>query len=96
MIPCDYCLAPAIAAKLRLLEAHYHEDMMEVFDRLTNLETARPFSEAGALPESAISRHRQAAELPCNTCKMFKTTADGWRCDLNQPEFPYLCDHYTP
>lgn len=96
MSPCEFCQAPALSAKLRLLEAHYHEDMTEVYRRLEQLETARPFSEANPAPSHAMNRSRQSIELPCHTCQAFRTLADGWACDRRQPEFPYLCDHYSP
>ena len=35
---CDFCKAPSIEAKFRLMEAAYHEDMTEVYQRMTKLE----------------------------------------------------------
>ena len=35
---CDFCQAPAIEARFRLMEAAYHEDMQEVYKRLSMLE----------------------------------------------------------
>jgi hypothetical protein len=36
---CEFCKAPSIEAKFRLMEAAYHEDMDEVYRRLAKLET---------------------------------------------------------
>jgi hypothetical protein len=36
---CEFCKAPSIEAKFRLMEAAYHEDMAEAFTRLEKLET---------------------------------------------------------
>lgn len=35
---CDFCKAPALEARFRLMEAAYHEDMAEVYKRLDELE----------------------------------------------------------
>jgi len=35
---CEFCLAPSIEAKFRLMEAAYHEDMAEAYTRLAKLE----------------------------------------------------------
>ena len=35
---CEFCKAPSIEAKFRLMEAAYHEDMTEVYIRLAKLE----------------------------------------------------------
>jgi hypothetical protein len=35
---CEFCKAPSIEAKFRLMEAAYHEDMAEVYQRLAKLE----------------------------------------------------------
>lgn len=35
---CDFCKYPSIEARFRLMEAAYHEDMNEVYQRLTKLE----------------------------------------------------------
>jgi hypothetical protein len=35
---CEFCKAPSIEAKFRLMEAAYHEDMAEVYTRLAKLE----------------------------------------------------------
>jgi len=35
---CEFCKAPSIEAKFRLMEAAYHEDMDEVYRRLAKLE----------------------------------------------------------
>ena len=35
---CEFCKAPSIEAKFRLMEAAYHEDMAEVYIRLAKLE----------------------------------------------------------
>ncbi len=35
---CEFCKAPSIEAKFRLMEAAYHEDMTEAFTRLEKLE----------------------------------------------------------
>ena len=35
---CHICLVPSIEAKFRLMEAAYHEDMNEVYQRLAMLE----------------------------------------------------------
>ncbi len=35
---CEFCRAPSIEAKFRLMEAAYHEDMAEVYIRLAKLE----------------------------------------------------------
>ena len=35
---CEFCRAPSIEAKFRLMEAAYHEDMQEVYQRLAKLE----------------------------------------------------------
>jgi hypothetical protein len=35
---CEFCKAPSIEAKFRLMEAAYHEDMSEVYQRLARLE----------------------------------------------------------
>jgi len=35
---CEFCKAPSIEAKFRLMEAAYHEDMVEVYIRLAKLE----------------------------------------------------------
>ena len=34
---CEFCKAPSIEAKFRLMEAAYHEDMNEVYIRLAKL-----------------------------------------------------------
>ena len=35
---CEFCRAPSIEAKFRLMEAAYHEDMAEAYTRLEKLE----------------------------------------------------------
>ena len=35
---CEFCKTPSIEAKFRLMEAAYHEDMNEVYQRLAKLE----------------------------------------------------------
>ncbi len=35
---CEFCLAPSIEAKFRLMEAAYHEDMADAYTRLAKLE----------------------------------------------------------
>ena len=35
---CEFCKAPSIEAKFRLMEAAYHEDMAEVYIRMAKLE----------------------------------------------------------
>lgn len=35
---CEFCKAPSMEAKFRLMEAAYHEDMQEVYHRLAKLE----------------------------------------------------------
>lgn len=35
---CDFCQAPALLARFRLMESSYHEDMAEVYKRLDELE----------------------------------------------------------
>jgi len=35
---CDFCKAPALEARFRLMESAYHEDMAEVYKRLDELE----------------------------------------------------------
>ncbi len=35
---CEFCKAPSIEAKFRLMEASYHEDMNEVYARVAKLE----------------------------------------------------------
>ncbi len=35
---CDFCKAPSIEAKFRLMEATYHEDMNEIYARVAKLE----------------------------------------------------------
>jgi len=36
---CEFCKCPSIDARFRLMEAAYHEDMDEVYRRLSKLET---------------------------------------------------------
>jgi hypothetical protein len=35
---CDFCKAPSIEARFRLMESSYHEDMNEMYRRLAKLE----------------------------------------------------------
>jgi hypothetical protein len=35
---CDFCKCPSIEARFRLMEAAYHEDMAEMYQRLAKLE----------------------------------------------------------
>jgi len=35
---CEFCKAPSIEAKFRLMEATYHEDMNEIYARVAKLE----------------------------------------------------------
>ncbi len=35
---CEFCKAPSIEAKFRLMESAYHDDMSEVYHRLAKLE----------------------------------------------------------
>lgn len=89
---CDFCQAPAIAAKLSLLESAYHEDMAEVFRRLDDIKIAHPFSES--CPAHSMLKKREATELPCRTCTQFRETGNWFECRAEKPEFPYLCDEY--
>lgn len=36
---CEFCKYPSIEARFRLMEAAYHEDMQEVYQRLAKLES---------------------------------------------------------
>ena len=47
---CDFCQAPSLSARFRLMEAAYHEDMTELYQRVKALETTRPFAETLATP----------------------------------------------
>jgi hypothetical protein len=35
---CDFCKVPSTEARFRLMEASYHEDMDEMYQRLAKLE----------------------------------------------------------
>ncbi len=35
---CEFCKAPSIEARFRLMEATYHEDMNEIYARVAKLE----------------------------------------------------------
>ena len=42
---CEFCVGPSLSAKFRLMEAAYHEDMHEVYERLARIEAALDPSE---------------------------------------------------
>lgn len=45
---CDFCQAPALLVRFRLMESAYHEDMAEVYKRLDELEEKCQNAYAGA------------------------------------------------
>ena len=95
---CDFCQAPALSARFRLMEAHYHEDMAELYQRVKALETARPFSEARPSPATPPAirypRQKPAHHLACRTCRHFRVEAEYFYCTEQREEFPGLCERY--
>ena len=91
---CDFCQVPMLSAKFRLMEAHYHEDMAEVYERLKNLETARAPTTTATLPAIRYPRQQPVHHLACRTCRHFGIEIEYFYCAMQQPEFPGLCDKY--